>query len=835
MLALRLVRRDLRGGGRGLWIVLLCLALGVAAIAAVGTLQAATDAGLSEGGRSLLGGDLEIETGAEPVPATLQRWLKARGARLSLLTEMRSLLVTPSGQRQLIDLRAVDGAWPLVGRPVINPPQTVAAGLQSQQGRWGLLVDPLVLQRLGLRAGDTARIGREMFTVRGSLVEEPDRIAGPALFGMPVVINEMALPATGLVVPGSMVSHAVRVVLPDPSTAVRLAAAEAKAFPTTGWRVRRPQDAAPGVGQAIDRTGLFLTLVGLASLLVGGIGVANGVRAWLAARARTIATLRCLGASSALVFAVCLIEIMTLAALGIGGGVVAGAALPLVSMRWLSTVLPVPPVNGVYPGPLVLAAGYGMLTALCFAIWPVGRAARIPGAALFRDAVLPVGTRPARPIIAANAALAAGLVALTVAAAADRLFALWFCAAAAVTLALFQLGGIMLMRAARAWRPSALTTRLGLASLYRPAAPTPLMLVSVGLGLSVMAAVALIEGNTRREVLQQIPADAPSFYFVDIQPDQQAQFDALVQSSPGLQSARQMPNLRARVVAVNGVPVARVHATPDTRWALRGDHGLTYAARPPPGTRLASGSWWPPDYAGKPLVSVDARLARGWGLGVGGTITVDVLGRDVTLTVASLRDIVWQRLGLHFIMVASPGLLRAAPHTNIATVRVAPRDEGALLRRVSDALPNVTGIEVHSILDMIGGLLRQVAAALEAAGSVSLVAGILVLIGAVAVGRRRRVEEAVILKTLGATRAQIRQAWLVEFGALGLTAGAIAAMIGTVASWGVLHYMMHASWRFLPGTLAAILLAALAMMLVFGYAGTAAALRARAAPLLRNE
>ncbi len=396
------------------------------------------------------------------------------------------------------------------------------------------------------------------------------------------------------------------------------------------------------------------------------------------------------------------------------------------------------------------------------------------------------------------------------------------------------------MRGARFLRPGFLplvspAARLGIGNLYRPGAATPLLLISVGLGLSTLAAVALIQGNVEQDILREIPADAPSFYFVDIQPAQLDRFDALVRASPGVELVEQVPTLRARIVAVNGVPADQVRAAPDTRWALRGDRGLTYAATPPPGTHLAGGQWWPADYHGKPLVSLDAALAKGWGVGIGGTVTVNVLGRDIELTVASLRDIAWQRLGLNFVLVASPGLLEQAPHTHIATVRIAPAQQGALLRRVSDALPNVTGIAVQSVLQAVAALLDQLAAVLTATGSLTLLAGALVLVGAVAAGQQRRTHEAVILKTLGATRSQIRTVWLTEFGVLGLTAGLIAALVGTLASWGVLHYVMHAGWRFLPGRLVGTLIVGLAMMLAFGYAGTAAALRAKAAPWLRNE
>jgi putative ABC transport system permease protein len=476
------------------------------------------------------------------------------------------------------------------------------------------------------------------------------------------------------------------------------------------------------------------------------------------------------------------------------------------------------------------------LTAVTFALWPLGRAARIPGAALFRDAVLPQ-TPAARPaLLVINAALAAALVALTIATAPETRFAVWFCGAATIALLAFRLGGAALVAlAAHAPRLGNASARLGLANLHRPGSAAPLMLISLGLGLSTLATVALIEGNIRDQVLQQMPANAPSFYFIDIQPDQLARFRQVLGQQHGVLDMQQVPSLRARVVAVNGVPAAEVRATAETRWALNGDRGLTYAATPPEGTRLVAGKWWPAAYDGPPLVSFDANLARGWGVKLGDTITVNVLGRDIDLKVASLRDIAWRSLSLNFVFVASPGLLAHAPHTHIATVRARPAEEGAILRAVTDALPNVSGIRVADVLKAVADLLGQIGAALAAVGSLTLASGALVLAGTVTAGQRRRIREAVILKSLGATRRQIRAAWLVEFGLTGLIAGLIAAAVGTAASYGVVRFLMNADWTFLPGVLAGTILGCVALMLLFGYAGTAAALRTRPAPLLRNE
>jgi putative ABC transport system permease protein len=833
ILALTIARRELRGGVRGLWIVLLCLALGVGVIAAVGTLRAAVDAGLASDGRALLGGDLEIDGGSQALPDQLRDWLRAQGAAISDVSQMRSMLVAPSGERQLIELKAVDAQWPLVGQAATEPSQPIRDALGLKDGKYGLLAEQIVLDRLGLHPGDTVRLGTATFRVAGALTREPDRVATAAILGPRVLISAGALPSTGLISPGAMVRYGIRLTTADPG---RLVPEIREKFPGQGWRIRDPSDAAPGVSRFIDQTALFLTLVGLTSLLVGGIGVANGVRAWLDARARTIATLRCLGASAGLVFAVCLIQVLVLAAGGIVLGVAAGAALPLMGARFLTAILPVPPVLGLYPGPLVLAASYGLLIALCFALWPLGRAARIPGGALFREGLVPEAARPSAALIVVNAALALALVGLTVATAADRFFALYFCAGAGLTLALFRASGWAVMGLARLAPASRFpSVRLGVGNLYRPGAPTPLLLLSAGLGLSTLAAVALIQGNMQHQISEQIPANAPSFFFIDIQNDQLPRFDAIVHAQPGVTAMHQVPSLRARIVAVKGVPVDQVAASADTAWALRGDRGLTYAATPPEGTHLVAGQWWKPDYDGPPLVSVDANMARGWHLGIGDIIRVNVLGRDIDLKIANFRDIAWQSLSINFFMVASPGLLAHAPHSHIATVRIADAEQGGLLRAVTDALPNVTGIRVEDVLSAISALLDQVAAALTATGALTLLAGTFVLVGAVAAGQRRRVREAVILRTLGATRSQVRTAWLTEFGLVGLVAGLIAAIVGSAASYGVVHYIMHTDWIFLPVTLIYTLAGALALMLLFGYAGTAAALRARPAQLLRNE
>ncbi|MDO9710953.1 ABC transporter permease [Paracraurococcus lichenis] len=850
LLGLRLARRELRGGIRSLRIVLACLALGVAAIAAVGTLRAAIEAGLAADGARILGGDVELRSGNRPATEAARAWIEARGGRVSAVVTLRSMLVAPSGERMLVELKAVDKAWPLYGALELDPPVALGTpqemnavpilqappAAEAAAGEPRIALDPLVAERLGLAVGDRVRIGEASFRFVARVAAEPDKATTPALFGPRALITEAMLARTQLLQPGALVQHDLRIRLPEGASRARFAADLRSAFAGEGWRIRTADQAEPGVNRFLDRAAAFLTLAGLTALLVGGIGVATGVRGWLDARARSIATLRCLGAPSGIIFLTYLIQVLALAGLGILAGLLGGYGLTWLAAQALSGSLPVPPRLAPYPAPLALAALYGLLTALAFALWPLGRAARISGAALFRDAVQPAGAVPSWAIIGLNLAAAAALVALIVLTSGDPAFALGFCGAAVAALLLFRGGAWALAALARRLshlrRPA---LRLGLANLHRPGAPTALLVVSLGIGLTTLAAIAQIEGNIRRQLAAEMPSRAPNFFFIDIQSDQAQRFDAVARGLPGVTEVKRVPSLRARIVAVKGVPAERAPVSEDTAWALRGDRGLTYAARLPEGTRLVAGSWWAEDYRGEPLLSLDANLARGWGVGIGDAITVNVLGRDIDLRVANLRAVDWRGLGMNFTLIASPGLLEAAPHTHIATVRGDAAQDAAVLRALTDAFPNISGIRVRDALEAVAAILGRVGTALTATGSVTLLAGLLVLAGAVAAGQRQRVRDAVVLKTLGATRAQIRAAWMVEYALVGLVAGLLAALMGSAAAWAVVTQVMRADWVLLPGTLAATVLGCAALTLACGQVGTALALRARPGPLLRNE
>ncbi|MGH7092530.1 MAG: ABC transporter permease, partial [Stellaceae bacterium] len=440
---------------------------------------------------------------------------------------------------------------------------------------------------------------------------------------------------------------------------------------------------------------------------------------------------------------------------------------------------------------------------------------------------------------AATALAALGLAALIVATAPDRRIALWYAGGAVATLALFRGAGWLVEGAARrlgrvrrvAAHP---ILRLALANLHRPGAPTGRAVVSLGIGLSALVAIALVEGNLTAEIDTRLAERAPAYFVIDIQPEQLAGLAQTVHAVPGA-SFDQVPMLRGRITRLNGVPDDLATVAPQARWALRSDRGLTYAAAMPKGSRLAAGTWWPDDYRGPPLVSFDAELAKGMGLKVGDTLTVNLLGRAITARIANLRQIDWARLGINFAIVFAPGTLEAAPQTHLAAIYAPPASAETVVRRLGDRFPNLTAIPVREALATIARIARAVATAMRLTALVAVFSGILVLGGAIAAGHRRRVYDAVVLKVLGATRRTVTAAFLIEHGLVGAAAAVTAAAVGTAAAYFVVTGPMHSDWKFLFRPLALVLAIGVLASLALGFAGTWRALGVKPAPYLRNE
>jgi putative ABC transport system permease protein len=844
---LRMAFREMRGGrtagrARGFRIFLLCLLLGVAIVAGVGSIAAAIDAGIAADGKRILGGDYEFRLTYQPATQDQANALKF-SAQVSHSVEMRAMARAAkevegahAANSTLVELKAVDLIYPLYGKVVLEPDMPLAAALQRDgAGRYGAVAEAALVQRLGLKVGDELHLGEATLELRAVIGDEPDRGSQVFNLGPRLMISNAALPDTKLIQPGSLVYHVYRAKLPLAISGPRWLARVKEQFPDVPWRIRGVEDAATGVKNFIDRTRMFLNLVGLSALLIGGLGIGNAVRVYLEGRAQSLAILKSLGATRGFIFTLHILLIARMALIGTVLGLILGAAAPYAT-QGLFARFDLHLIPALYSEPLLLAAGFGILTALAFSLPALLQAMRVKPAQLFRAVSTELGEFRRRDLVPI-AIVGLALTVMAVVSTGNLNLSLGFVVAVLLALALFQLLAVGLRRLAR-WgrtRSRSRALRFALAAIDRPRAPTASIVLSLGLGLTVLVAVMQIQSSLIHEMESSLPAKAPSFYFLDIQPNQIADFDRELGAFPTAEGLERVPMLRGRIMKMRDVSVDQIQTPPDHAWVLRGDRGITWSADPPKGSRLVEGTWWDPNYQGPPLISLDAETARAFGLKIGDTMTVNVLGREITGTIKNLREIDWSSLSINFVMVFSPGMISGAPQTHIATLHVDPDQEGALIGLLAKDFPNVSAVRVRDAIASAAEILRSVGAAVRAAAGVALAAGVLVLAGAMAAGQQRRIYESVLLKMLGGRRRDIAQSFLWEFALLALSAAAIALAIGSIGAWFFLDRVMETDFVFSATAAFGAVALSLALALVIGFAASWRALGAKAAPYLRNE
>jgi putative ABC transport system permease protein len=834
-LAFRYARRELRSGLSGFRVFLACLTLGVAAIAGVGSLGQAFLTGLSEQGRTLLGGDVNMRRLYVPAEEDEIAFMERFG-RVSLNATMRSMAAAPNGTRTVVELKAVDAAYPMLGAVTLEPEANLRAALACTP-QCGVAVEELLFSRLGIGIGSNVHIGDADYVVRARLVSEPDRITGGFTLGPRVMLSTEALGKSGLITEGSLIQYHYDIAFSDPEmTTETFETALEEELPDNTWRVRDHENALPDVERFVRQATMFLSLVALTALVVGGVGAGQAIGAFIDRRRASIATLKALGAEGNQIFLIYMMMVLLVAAIGLVLGLIIGAALPYVIEHFFGARIPAPANYAVYAGPLFLAAAFGVLTAFAFAVLPLSRAREISPSGLFRDLVAPSGAHGRWPYRFAALGALLAIVALAVALSRYTEFTLGFLAGSAVILVLLRYAGLGLRWAiARLPRSQSQVLRLAFSGLTRPGTQSVQVIIALGLGLSLLATVTLVEASVRAEVEDQLPDQAPSFFFVDIQKADIDAFTRMVTETPSAEDFRATPMLRGRIVRLGGVGVEELRARPDSEWIPTGDRGLTYAAAKPENATIAEGpDWWPEDYQGPPLLSLEADTAEDLRLGIGDTITLNVLGRDIDATVYNLRGEELREIGVNFDMVMSPGVISAAPHTYVATVRLDPDREEGVSTAVGRAFPNVTIVRVKETLAQVGVMLEALATGIAAASTITILAGVLVLAGAIAAGHRARLYDAVVLKVLGATRGRLAAIYAVEYGLLGFLAGLAAFGAGTLAAWSVTYFVLEIDFAFSSRGAAATIIGGALGTLILGLIGGFAALSAKPAARLRN-
>jgi putative ABC transport system permease protein len=835
-LSLKLAARELRSGVRGFRIFLACLALGVAAIAAAGSTAEAFRQGLSSQAREILGGDLSFSienrdfTSAE----------RAAFDRLGVTTYTagaRAMAQAPSGDRRLISLRGVDARFPLAGTVKLDGAPSVAAALADRDGVPGAAVEPALLDRLHLKLGDRFQAGPVTLAARAVLVSEPDGLSRGFALGPRVMVRREVLERSGLLAPGGLSARTVRIALPAGQDPRALGKATVAKFPNAGLQVRDRLDAAPGARRLIDQLEYFLGFIGLASLVAGGLGVAGAVGAYLATREPSIAVLKALGADGALIRNLYLIQIGLLAGLGVAIGLAIGAVAPLILGQLAGSSLPIPALFAVYPWPLAKAGLFGLLAAAAFSLIPLARARRTPPSALFRRSLggrIPLGLETLGAVLAG-----AGLAALAVVTAPTPLAAGIMIAGVAVSFGLlWALGRLAAWGAGKVRGLASGPAKLGLANLAGPRSAARTASPAIGLGVALLACVVLIQSALLAQVTSVAPRTAPAMVFTEIPGDQAAAFDAEVARAMGPltpQTYLRMPFATGRISGLKGKPVDLQTIKPAQRWAFDNDIGLSLLAGEPTDGGRVAGEWWKPGYAGPPLLALNTEIAEAAGLKIGDTVTLSILGRDIDARVAVLRKIEFGGFGPNFNLILNTRALEGADLRSVAIARLDKSREATLTRRLGTSFPSVNVISVREQLDAAAALFDRLALAVRGAAAVAGLAGLLVLAGAIAAGARARAREAATLKVLGATRGQILAAYAIEYGAVGLIAGAAGVALGFAAAWPVVVKVFEASWSVDWGGVMVLLAGAAGLSTAGGLLAAALALAQRPAPVLRAE
>jgi len=837
--ALSFALRDLRGGLRSFWLLLLCLALGVAAIGAVGLLSSAVDHAVERDARSLLGGDLVAEASGEPITVEELGPAVPAGSTSRSTVRMSGLAMSEvAGEGGLprslaIALKGVEQPWPLLGQVELDPPLPVAEALADG----GVVVERTLLPRLGVAVGDRIHLGDGLVTIRAVLVSEPERVQGIYGLGPRVVASIDTIRETGILLPGAVTTWSRAIVLPDGTDVQAVQAAIRESTPGARFRLRGVEEIQPQVARFTDRLASYLTVAALAALLTGGIGIGLAVQGWLVQRRAGIATLKALGATPSQVLLVYALQVTLVAALAALLGALGAYALASLARLLPAELIPFELGDVFAAWPLLRAGLLGIATALLFAAVPLLDARDLPVAALLRPAAAEQrhgGWRPRLLVLGLGVLLVGGLAALTTPR--PEIGAGFALAALLAAGLLTLLGRAVLALVGRLARHGPLVLRLSLARLNRPGSTALPVVVATGTALSVLATVLFVQQSLDAELQNSLPERAPSVVFIDIQPNQVEAFDQVLARFPEATLDQRAPVLRARVSGIKGVPVEEAAIGENVRWTVRRDRGLSWTADPPRDEPLVAGTWWPKDYSGPPLVSVEDDVAEGYGVGVGDSLSFNVLGRTIEATIANLRrEIDWSRARIDFVFLFSPGLLEQAPHTLVSTVRVPPDQEPALLDAMAQALPNVTPISISEVSRQIGMVLGRIGFAVQAVASVTLGAGLLVLLGALAASRRQRRQQAALMKVLGATQADLLRHFLIEHAALGLLSALVGLLVGGIAAYVLVGPFMNLGFAARPGTAGLLALAAVALTGLVGAISTWRLLARPIAPVLRTS
>jgi putative ABC transport system permease protein len=848
--AVRLALRESRQGARRVGVYMASITLGVAALVSIHSFRDDVARSVQEQADVLMGANARLAAN-RAFPDSVTRVLdslSAAGVPLSRVTTALSMVLAPStGSVRLLQVQANDGDFPYYGQVVTRPGGAWGRQVLSA----GILADPAVLTQLGVRVGDSLVVGRARLQLMGTVEDMPTDLGFQTAAGPRVFVSQATLASAGLLGVGSLARYQVFLKLADRAEREALGARYDTLFDATQVRYTLAEEQAEELSDGIRFLGEFLAMVGLGALLLGGIGVASAIHVYIREKRPGVAVLRCIGSDQWTLFAAYLVQAAGLGLAGSVVGVLLGVAIQRVLPVVLSGALPVDVATRFSPASALAGLGIGVWVAAIFALIPLLGVRDVPPLqALRQDFEAPRRRRD--PLhLGAYAALAASVVALCVIEAPEPLMGLGFAGALAVTVVLLTGAGWALTRLTRRFFPTRASypIRQGVSNLFRPQNQTISVTLALGFGAFIVGTVLQVEGNLLEDLDVSFGEGRPNVLLFDIQKDQLEGVRAMVPRGAAA-SSEPAPIVPGRILAINGV--GRDELMADTtdderpeRWALRREYRNTYRARLGSAETLVSGRWWDGtpgrddatevDAGGLARVSMEVEVASELRVGLADTITWDVAGAEIPSVVTSLRRVEWERLEPNFFAVFEPGTLDDAPQSIVMVVRIEdPESRAAFQRDLVTAFPNVSALDFSRVQEAIDGVLSQVRQAVAFLGLFCALAGLVVLVGALATSRSQRMREGALLKTLGARRRQVLAVLFAEYLALGTLATATGLVLALAASALLARFVFETDFSLQAPPLVAVWAAVAGMTVVVGLVGSRGLLSRPPLPVLRE-
>ena len=794
---LKLSLRELKGSFNEFKIVMISIFLGVFIITAVGSLSKNLKYEINNKSSELLGGDFELSTTYQEFPIKIKEWLEKNG-KTSLIIELRTMLSSNQSvglKRRIVELKAVDQNWPLKGVPIIVPNKSINKSLKMNDNNNGALIDASLKNQLEIKVGDVLQLGKTKIQINGIIKKEPDRMFSFATFGSRLLISNATLKASGLVIPGSLVKYKIKFIPNNKNIDLSFLN---KFVQGTNISIKNIKNSTNNFNSFIEKTSLFISLVGLITLLISGVGISNGVKGYLIKKIKNIAIFKALGAQNSIVFKIYFFQIIFIFLISIIPALIAGISIPfllktLISDSFLSTFEPF-----IFLEPIIISFLFGLIVCILFTIIPISKTYEIKPIQLLRLSAHHSLNNYSKKISALLLILIFALCFLIFKLTNDLKLSVYIFGVVLISFLILKgMTNLFFLSFRKLKFKIGSLLEIARKSLIRPDTFAKSIVISFSIGLALLITLNIIEESLDHKIANTINKQAPNYFLIDIQPNQINQVKALTAEFIGEDSLNAQPMLRGRVTAINNIKVENLKINKDVNWVLKRDRAFSWSNKTPKNVKIISGEWWPNDYTGPLLLSIGDKVAKGLNVKIGDKIQFNILGRNFEAEIFNTREIIWQNMDINFIFILSKNKIQNAPHSWIATTTNTNKEmNNALIEKIVSNFSNISSVSVEETYVAIKSILNLLITIVNSIAFITLLSGVIVLAGILNVSKKDKLYEVAIFKILGARPKKIIFLWLQEFLIIGLMASLISILIGMSVSFILVTYIFQIDYYF---------------------------------------